>query len=423
MKRIFLSLALAGLFSGLFAQSVDKAKDLLKGKKLTEAKTEIDNALTVEKNQKNAEAWYQKVKIYNAIAADSTLKSTVPDAYVQSLAALKKYAELDNKKLVLLTLDQYKPINEIYQGLFQEGAANYNNKKYPEAYADFTTAIEAISFMNQKGWIKQNMDTTSTLYAGISAEKAGKRDEAAKYYTQIADSGITKIGGNDMAEIYKWVADYYNRKGDKANTAKYVAIGKAKYPNELFFDELVLDDLRKNGPKDSLFAKYDEIIKERPDSAIYFFNYGLELYQYASDTTKGPVPSNAAALTKKAQEMLAQSLKLNPDYPQANLVMGQIFYNQGIETQQQTKTVKGSKPEDIKKRAEIRAEAIKKFDEAVPYFEKIDSLLGKAGELKRADKSALKDAYDLLVTIYEQKKDKEKAAAWTDKYNNVEKIH
>lgn len=423
MKRIFLSLALAGLFSGLFAQSVDKAKEYLKAKKLPEAKTEIDNALTVEKNQKNAEAWYTKVKVYNAIAADPQLKATAPDAYVQSLEALKKYAELDDKKLVLLTLDQYKPINEIYQGLFQEGATNYNEKKYPEAYSDFTNAIAAIGFMNQKGWIKQNMDTTSTLYAGISAEKAGKRDEAAKYYTQIADSGITKIGGNDMAEIYKWIADYYNRKGDKANTAKYVAIGKAKYPAELFFDELVLDDLRKNGPKDSLFAKYDELIKERPDSAIYFFNYGLELYQYASDTTKGPVPANADALIKKSQELLAQSLKLNPDYPQANLVMGQISYNQGIEIQQQTKAIKGSKPEDLKKRADIRAEAIKKFDEAIPYFEKIDQLLGKEGELKRADKSALKDSYDLLVTIYEQKKDKDKAAAWTDKYNNVEKVH
>lgn len=423
MKRIFLSLALAGLFSGLFAQSVDKAKEYLKAKKLPEAKTEIDNALTVEKNQKNAEAWYTKVKVYNAIAADPQLKTTLPDAYVQSLEALKKYAELDEKKLVLLTLDQYKPINEIYQGLFQEGATNYNEKKYPEAYADFTNAIAAIGFMNQKGWIKQNMDTTSTLYAGISAEKAGKRDEAAKYYTQIADSGITKISGNDMSEIYKWIADYYNRKGDKANTAKYVAIGKAKYPSELFFDELVLDDLRKNGPKDSLFAKYDELVKERPDSAIYFFNYGLELYQYASDTTKGPAPANADALIKKSQELLAQSLKLNPDYPQANLVMGQISYNQGIEIQQQTKAIKGSKPEDLKKRADIRAEAIKKFDEAIPYFEKIDQLLGKEGELKRADKSALKDSYDLLVTIYEQKKDKDKAAAWTDKYNNVEKIH
>ncbi len=250
------------------------------------------------------------MKIYNAIAADSALKSTVPDAYVQSLEALKKYAELDDKKLVLLTLDQYKPINEIYQGLFQQGAANYNEKKYPEAYSDFTHAIAAIGFMYKKGWIKQNMDTTSTLYAGISAEKAGKRDDAAIYYTQIADSGITKIGGNDMAEIYKWVADYYNRKGDKANAAKYVAIGKAKYPKDLFFDELVLDDLRKNGPKDSLFAKYDEIIKEHPDSAIYFFNYGLEFYQYASDTTKGPLPANADALIKKSQEMLSPEFKV-----------------------------------------------------------------------------------------------------------------
>jgi hypothetical protein len=71
----------------------------------------------------------------------------------------------------------------------------------------------------------------------------------------------------------------------------------------------------------------------------------------------------------------------------------------------------------------MRADAIKKFDEAVPYFEKIDQELGKEGALKRADKNALRDSYDMLVTIYEQKKDKEKAAAYTDKYNNVEKVH
>ncbi|MDP4132268.1 MAG: hypothetical protein Q8939_19085, partial [Bacteroidota bacterium] len=234
MKRIFLSVALAGLFSGLFAQSIDKAKEYLKANKLPEAKAEIDKVLTIEKNQKNAEAWYTKVKVYNAIAVNDQLKATVPDAFIQSFEALKKYTELDDKKLILLTLDQYKPINEIYQGLFQAGAAAYNDKKYPEAFDDFTSAITAIKFMNQKGWIKQNMDTTSTLYAGISAEKAGKRDDAALYYKQIADSGITKISGNDMSEIYKWLADYYNRKGDRANTDKYVAIGKAKYTNELF---------------------------------------------------------------------------------------------------------------------------------------------------------------------------------------------
>jgi hypothetical protein len=422
MKRIFLSVALAGLFSGLFAQSLDKAKDLQKANKLADAKAEIDKVLAVDKNQKNAEAWYTKVKIYNAIAANDQLKATVPDAYIQSLAALKKYTELDDKKLVSLTLDQYKPINEIYQGLFQAGAANYNDKKYPEAYTDFTSSIEAIKFMNQKGWIKQNMDTTSTLYAGISAEKAGKRDDAATYYGQIADSGITKISGNDMTEIYKWLADYYNRKGDKANTDKYVAIGKAHFPNELFYDEMVLDNFRKNGPKDSLFARYELINKEHPDSAIYFFNYGLELYQYATDTTKAQL-ANEDELVKRAQDKLSKSLQLNPNYPQASLVLGQISYNQGIALQQQAKAIKGTKPEDLKKRTDIRADAMKKFDEAIPYFEKIDALLGKEGTLKRPEKTALKDAYDLLVTIYEQKRDKDKVASYTDKYNNVEKVH
>jgi hypothetical protein len=423
MKRIFLSLTLVAFFSGLFAQSLDKAKEYLKANKLPEAKTEIDNVLANDKNQKNAEAWYIKVKVYNAIAANDQLKSTVPDALIQSFEALKKYTELDDKKMVLLTLDQYKPINEIYQGLFQTGATNYNQKKYDDAYADFTDALEAIKFMYDKGWIKQKMDTTSTLYAGISAEKGGKRDNAVIYYKLIVDSGITKISGNDMGEIYKWVADYYSRKGDKATSDKYEAIGKAKYPHEIYFDELELDNLRKGGPKDSLWAKYEEINREFPDSAIYFFNYGLELYQYASDSTKGPIPANANDLTKRAQEKLSKSLQLNPNYPQASLVMGQISYNEGIEIEQEIKTVKGTKPEDAKKRADMRADAIKKFDEAVPYFEKIDQELGKEGALKRADKNALRDSYDMLVTIYEQKKDKEKAAAYTDKYNNVEKVH
>ena len=103
--------------------------------------------------------------------------------------------------------------------------------------------------MYDKGWIKQKMDTTSTLYAGISAEKAGKRDDAVIYYKIIVDSGITKISGNDMGEIYKWVADYYSRKGDKATADKYKALGKSKYPHEIFYDELALDNLKKGVPK------------------------------------------------------------------------------------------------------------------------------------------------------------------------------
>src|SRR5450755_38650 len=157
MKRMFLSLLMAVVCSGLFAQSVDKAKDLLKANKLAEAKEEIDKVLLVDKNQKNAEAWYTKVKIYNAIAVNDQLKAKYPDALLQSLDALKNYTQYDDKKLVLLTVDSYKPINEIYQGLFQEGANDYNVQKYPEALVNFKAAISAINFMFSQGWIKQSL--------------------------------------------------------------------------------------------------------------------------------------------------------------------------------------------------------------------------------------------------------------------------
>jgi hypothetical protein len=423
MKRILLSLLMAVVCSGLFAQSVDKAKDYLKQNKLAEAKDEIDKTLLVDKNQKNAEAWYTKVRIYNAIAVNDQLKAQYPDALIQSLDALKKYTQFDDKKLILLTADGYKPINEIYQGLFQAGAANYNVQKWNDALTDFRSAIAAINFMYKQGWIKQSMDTTSTLYAGISAEKSDKREEAVIYYKMIADSGITKIGGNDMGEIYKWMADYYIRKGDKENAVKYTALGKSKYPNDIFYDELQLDALRKNGPKDSLFAKYEQINIEHPDSSIYFFNYGLELYQYATDTSTGKRVTNSDELIKKAQDKLLTSIKLNPNYAQVYLVLGQIAYNEGVEFQVLGKPKGNTNAEELKKRQEYRAQSVKKFDEAIPYLEKVDQLLGSQAKLKKADKVALRDSYDMLITIYESRKDKPKIDSWTDKYNNVDKVH
>ncbi len=423
MKRMLLSLLMAVICSGLFAQSVDKAKELLKANKLVEAKDEIDKVLLVDKNQKNAEAWYEKVKIYNAIAASEQLKAQYPDAYFQSLAALKNYTQYDDKKMALLIVDGYKPINEIYQGLFQAGASDYNAQKYNESLTNFKGAISAIGFMFKQGWIKQSMDTTATLYAGISAEKADKRDEALTYYKTIADSGITKIGGNDMAEIYKWLADYYTRKPDKENAAKYTALGKLHYPNDIFYDELTLDALRKSGNKDSLFAEYELINKEHPDSAIYYFNYGLELYQYASDTSTGKRVANADDLIKKAQDKLLTSYKLNPNYPQTSLVLGQISYNQGVEFQILGKPKGNTNADELKKRQDYRAMSVKKFDEAIPYLEKVDQLLGSQGKLKKSDKIALRDSYDMLITIYESKKDKPKIDSWTDKYNNVDKVH
>src|SRR5215469_5913942 len=148
-KRIFLTGVLATAGVGLFAQNVDKANDLYKAGKFTEAKAQIDGALANPKNQKNATAWYYQLKIYNAIAANDQLRAQYPGARDTAFMALKTYVDLDekDKKLVLLQMDAYKPINEIYQGYFQVGANDYNSNKYADALQNFRGAIAASSYM------------------------------------------------------------------------------------------------------------------------------------------------------------------------------------------------------------------------------------------------------------------------------------
>jgi hypothetical protein len=226
-----------------------------------------------------------------------------------------------------------------------------------------------------------------------------------------------------MIDIYKWLVDYYNQKKDEANTKKFITLAKEQYPDDLFWPSTELDNLREKGPKDSLWAKYDEITAKFPKNHLFFFNYGLELYQYASDTSSGKRPANADALIAKAQENLKKCLEIQPDYPQAALVLGQISYNAGVDLQAQTKKIPGKAPEDVKKRADLRVAAGKKFDEAIPYFEMVDKDLGSKGKLKMDEKTSLKDAYDLLITIYEQKNLKDKVDVYTTKFNNVDKDH
>jgi hypothetical protein len=430
--KILLIVSLAVTGTGLFAQNLDKAKELLKAHKLPEAKAEIDKVMSVEKNQKSGDAWYQKLKIYNAIAADSLINGQYPDARFQAFDALIKYTESDDKdkKYVLLTIEGFKPVNEIYQGFFKVGADDYNGKKYEDALANFKGALAASRFMNSKGWTSLKIDTTSTLYAGISAEKAGQKDTAATYYARLADSGITVINGSGMVEIYKWLVDHYETNKDEANMNKYLALGQKYFPDELWWATTKLDYLREKGNKDSLFAYYEVVTSQYPKNHLFFFNYGLELYQYASDTSSGKRVANADALIETAQKNLLKCLELQPDYPQASLVMGQISYNAGVDIIAQVKAIKtkpadapAKKAEDAKKRAELRAAADKKFTDAIPYFEKVDQDLGGKGKLKMEEKRNLKDAYDLLITIYEQKKVQDKVDAYTAKYNDVDKAH
>lgn len=414
MKKALLVTLLATTGLGLYAQKLDKAKDLLKSNKLQDAKTEIDNVLAVEKNQTNSDAWYTKGKIYLAISKDTItkLKTTYPDSRDVALETFKKYMQVEEvkekdsaKRNLQLSMENNQPLADLYAGYSFDGASFYNAGNFNDALANFKKCLDVVAFMSSKRLTNVKLDTTVTLYAGISAEKANKPDEAAVYYGKIADA---KAKGEGFAEIYKWLADYYQRKNDIATASKYSALGKEVYPTDPFWTGFDLEMLRTKGTKEELFKKYEDVVKENPDNHLFLFNYGVELYTEGYKQNVAERPANSKDLIARATEMIKRSLEKKADYANANMVMGQILYNEGVDINNENKAIRpqnGVKlnAEQLKKKEELRQSVVKKFDDATPYFEKVESLLDSQGKLKMDDKEILKNALDLMITINEEK--------------------
>ena len=433
MRALLLTGLLAFTGFGVFAQKLDKAKDLLGKNKLPEAKTEIDNFLAIEKNQNSADAWYTKAKIYTTIGNDEALKATVPNARETAVESLMKYAALDSaankdeaKRFLALNIDNRKPLVDLYQGFSKDAATFFNAGNFKDALTNFKASYGIFDFMSSKGWTNNlKLDTTTALYAGISAEKAQLPDEAAIYYGKIAENKAT---GEGFVEIYKWLADHHYKKKDVETAQKFLTLGKEVYPKDPFWPEFELDMMREGGDKEKLFSKYEEVIASNPENHLYHFNYGVELYQAAYNADSAQRPANSKEMIEKSIKHLNESVKLNGEYSNSHLLLGQIYYNQGVDINNVNKTIRpkaGAKlnATELKKKEDLRVEMNKKYDEALVHFNKVDEILGAQGKLKAEQKAQLKDTYDLMISIYEQRQDKDKAAAFTDKFNNVEKNH
>ena len=432
LKTFFLSLLLVSASAGLFAQKLDKAKDLLGKQKYSEARTEIDNFLTNEKNKTNSEAWYLKGKIYSSIALDSVAQASVPEAKTQAIDAFRKYIELENqvkdstKRFLLLTLENRKPLTDLYSAYSKQAASYYNAGNFNDALSGFQGSLDVFDLLSKQGWTNGIvLDTISVLYAGISAEKANKLDTAATYYAKIAES---KSKSQGYESIYKWLADYYKTKGDTEKATHFSSLGKEVYPDDPFWLGFEVNMLSEKGNKDELFTKYEEVTKANPTNPIFYYNYAVELYKtaYNEDTTQRP--ANSKELTEKAVQNVSKSIELDAKYPNSRMLLGQIYYNQAVDIINQNKAIKPKgnvklNAAQLKEKETLRQESAKKFDQAIEQFVKIDELLGGQGKLKMEEKQFLKDSYDLLITIYEQKQNTEKAAVYTDKFNNVDKVH
>jgi hypothetical protein len=423
MKRVLLTTILAIAVSGIFAQDVKKTKEFITANAWDKAKTSSDATLAVPKNQKSAEAWYLKGKVYSACAANPGFKSLVgPDGRMQALDAFKKSMEIDKTlATTFLTLDQYQPVFTLYTTNFEEAAALYNGEKYTEALQEFKNCGVYGDYIFSNGWGLYKLDTTLTYYTALSALNSKNEEEAVKYFTKLGDA---RVGSTpEQATIYRYLAKYYYDKKDYANMSKYIKTGMELYPNDEYLPLLDLDVIREKGDKAALYKKFDEMVAANPNNFDVLFEYGNELFleTHVADASKRPANYNENCA--KIEDLYKRAIALKPENMDAQLALGKHYYNMALFLDEDVNKIKGTKPEDVKKKADLTAQVAEIASKSIEPLEKVFNSYDGQGKLKTHDKSNYKSACSLLNYAYDKKKDKAKADFYQKKYDDADKNH
>ena len=414
MRKLILSACFVAAGSSVFAQKLDDVQKKIDQQKYAEARQDIDKILADPKNANNANAWYYKGLVYNQLSLDTNLRDM--DYRMEAFNAYKKYQQMDAKN-ILMTLNQNAGLFQLYEGYYNRGIQQFNAKDYQGAFNQFRGALQVKDYIYGKKFEINNftfpaIDTQLVNLAGNAAFLAKQEDAAMPYFQILADA---KLRGPDYKDVYPIIVDYYGRKQDAANKAKYLAIGMELYPENIYWIQTQLDEAGDDKAK--RMAKYQELLAKNTGNYDLATDYAAELFNYTYAAEK---PSDYAKKQEELTTALKNAVAINPKAMQANFIMTQHLSNQLYDLQQSYAAVKGTKPEDIKKKQDINKTIEAKYEELYPYsLSAYNAYEADADKLKAADKANFRSVTNLLADYHRMKKQADKAKMYEDKAKTI----
>ncbi|ANE49586.1 hypothetical protein [Flavisolibacter tropicus] len=413
MRKLILSALLVAATSSLFAQKLDDIQDKIGKKKYGEAKEKVDAALNDPKNQSNADYWFAKAQVYNNLAQekqDTTLQA-------EALTAIQKYFQLESgkeesKRALKSALEGHKTAFDIYSNYFKSGVNAFQAQNWPLAYNNFTKTLDAFDVISKNKLTNVSFDTTAVLYAGYSAQNAKLTDQAAKYYAQLAD---IKIADTSYMGIYEYLVGYYQEKKDPVNTQKYIDLGKSLFPNNPNWMAYELQGLE--GDKAKKMAKLEEMIKQNPQNTDLQMEYAVDLFNYTYGKDK---PADYEKRQADLTTALKKSIELSPTNAYANYILTQHLSNQIYDLQQTRTAIKGTKPEDAKKKQDLNKQIDGLIEEQFKYASAAYDLYDKMGaSIKPGEKASFRAVTNLLIDYYTMKKQMDKVKVYETKLDTI----
>lgn len=413
MRKLILSALLVAATSSLFAQKLEDIQNQIGKKKYADAKGKVDAALNDPKNQSNADFWFAKAQVYNNLAKEK--QDTVLQA--EALAAIQKYFELESKKeeskrAVKSALEGHQTAFDIYSSYFKTGVDAFQAQNWQQAYNNFSKTLTAFDVLSKNKITNVTLDTTAVLYAGYSAQNARLTDQAAQHYAKLAD---IKIADTSYMSIYEYLVGYYQEKKDEANAQKYINLGKSLFPNNPNWVAYELQGL--DGDKAKKIAKLEEMIQQNPTNADLLMEYAVDLFNYTYGKDK---PADYEKRQNDLTTALKRTVEVNPSYAYAYYILTQHLSNQIYDLQQNRSAIKGTKPEDVKKKQDINKQIDALVEDQFKYASAAYDLYDKMGaNIKSGEKASFKAVTNLLIDYHTMKKQMDKVKVYEAKLDTI----
>lgn len=423
MKKYFLLMTLFIVTMNSFSQNFSDIKKLVLLQKYDKAKPLMDSYLATEKNAANAEAWYYKAVLYSSLGREATKPIEESSTLYQgAFDAIKKYAELD-AAAPLTTAESNVTVYNTYNGFYDLGIKTYNNKNFQESFNMFKKALDIHDYIYSKnltgyqGFKFSAHDTDIVWNLAVLANELKNKDEALVYYKKIADAGLSD---EKYAGAYDDLIQKYKKEKNSELFNKYLAAAKKFYPvDKQYWESLEIDYATEGLENEALLNKYEELTKQLPDNYLVFYNYAVEIDRFINSAdSKG---KDIKAYKNKIPELFKKAIAIKSTI-EANLQMANLYYSTSYENQEMAARIKGTKPEEVKRKNELLAQGKQALLDAIPYGEEAVKQLAALKEYKFSDKTNYKLACEILSHAYKSAGNTAKASEYEAKRAEIDKL-
>jgi tetratricopeptide (TPR) repeat protein len=352
--------------------------------KLAEAKKLIDEALQSPDAQAVAQAWITKGEVYKTYLEVDMGKRLIPgnekaplsgdnDALV-AYDSYRKGFDISQKKYE--KSDAIKAISELEGHLINIGAEKFSASAFEKAYLSFDAALKSHDLLkaNEGKSIfddpKQNISYDEiSFFAAKAAYGANRLNDALAYYNKLYQKGTAKADAYEG--LYRTKLDLK----DEAGANVILQEGRKKYPEDtgLLFDEI--NYYLKAGKLTELTDRLKQAIKKEPTNTGLYVTLGNVYDNLYQASMKDKKEDKAKEYFDQAKDYYNQALAIDPKSSDAIYSIGALYYNKAaFRTQEMNAMAEDYSSAGLKKLEVAKKEIMDLFDQALPYFQKAESV-------------------------------------------------